>query len=200
MGRQLGIHPASPARGCVSFRLKLYVESFNSRPETYGLTHADLSMISRQVASYPISLINMFISGGLLYIHLHPEHVSVFGWNPPFRAHTAVVWFFFASNVFLVVVPFVPPAPGYKVFEHLPYYVSELHCSSIRARVPREPDNQSPRLPQLHCVVGLAIGFLGFVYWYVKVVYLPRRGGYKLETEEVVEDGISRTVFRQVPL
>jgi len=48
--------------------------------------------------------------------------------------------------------------------------------------------------------VGLAIGFLGAVYWYVKVVYLPSRGGYKLETEEVEEDGISRTVFRQVPL
>ena len=44
------------------------------------------------------------------------------------------------------------------------------------------------------------IGFLGVVYWYVKVVYLPRRGGYKLETEEVEEDGIRRTVFRRVLL
>ena len=48
--------------------------------------------------------------------------------------------------------------------------------------------------------MALAIGFLGAVYRYVKVVYLPRRGGYKLEAEEVEEDGINRTVFRQVPL
>jgi hypothetical protein len=38
------------------------------------------------------------------------------------------------------------------------------------------------------------------VYWYVKVVYLPRRGGYKLETVEEEEDGIRRTVLRQMPL
>jgi hypothetical protein len=44
------------------------------------------------------------------------------------------------------------------------------------------------------------VGFLGVVYWYIRVVYLPRRGGYKLETEEVKEDGITRTVVIQVPL
>ena len=48
--------------------------------------------------------------------------------------------------------------------------------------------------------MALGIGFLGVVYWYVKVVYLPRRGGYRLEKEEVEEDGISRTVLRQIPL
>ena len=48
--------------------------------------------------------------------------------------------------------------------------------------------------------MALVIGLTGVLYWYVKVVYLPRQGGYKLETEEVEEDGISRTVFRQVPL
>jgi hypothetical protein len=48
--------------------------------------------------------------------------------------------------------------------------------------------------------VGLAIGFLGAVYWYASVVYLPRRGGYKLETVEEEEDGISRIVLKRVPL
>jgi hypothetical protein len=48
--------------------------------------------------------------------------------------------------------------------------------------------------------VGLAIGFLGVVYWYVKVVYLPRQGGYALKREEVEKDGITRIVFRKVPL
>lgn len=61
-------------------------------------------------------------------------------------------------------------------------------------------DNFALHLLQLQCVVGLAIGFLGVVYWYVRVVYLPRRGGYKLEAVKAEEDGISRTVLRKVPL
>jgi len=126
------------------------------------------------LTSYPFSLINTFVAAGLLYLHLRPKAVSGPSWNPPFRAYTAAVWLFFVSNVFLITVPFIPPAPGYEVFEHIPYY--------------------------LHCLVALGIGFLGVVYWYVKVVYLPRRGGYRLETEELEENGISRTVLRQIPL
>jgi len=134
----------------------------------------DAYLFMLTLASYPTSLINTFISAGLLYIHLRPKAVLALGWNPPFRAYTAAVWVFFATNVFLIIVPFIPPAPGYEVFEHIPYYLS--------------------------CLVALVIGFLGVVYWYVKVVYLPRRGGYKLEAEEVEGDGISRTVLRRVPL
>jgi len=98
-------------------------------------------MIPHPVSSYPFSLINMFISAGLLYIHSRPEAMSELGWNPPFRAYTGAVWAFFASNVFLVVVPFIPPAPGYQVFEHIPYYVSELRNCRIRVRVSRELDS-----------------------------------------------------------
>jgi len=94
-------------------------------------------MILRLVTSYPLSLINAFISAGLLYMHLRPGAVSAQGWNPPFRAYTTAVWFFFASNVFLVVVPWVPPAPGYQVYEGIPYYVSKLR-SRFRVSVPRE--------------------------------------------------------------
>ena len=99
---------------------------FDFIPEADTSIHTDLPMILRLVSSYPLLLINMFTAAGLLYIHLHPEAVSSCGWNPPFRAYTAAVWFFFVSNVFLVVVPWVPPAPGYKVFERIPYYVSEV--------------------------------------------------------------------------
>ena len=77
----------------------------------------------------------MFISAGLLYVHLRPDVVPGLGWNPPFRAYTAAVWFFFASNVFLVVTPWVPPAPGYQVFEHIPYYVSVVRGSTIEVWV-----------------------------------------------------------------
>ena len=72
----------------------------------------------------------------------------------------------------------------------------ELWCPES----PLIADHFALRLLQLQCVVGLTIGFLGVVYWYVKVVYLPRRGGYKLQAVKEEEDGISRTVLRKVPL
>ena len=51
--------------------------------------------------------------------------------EPPFRAYAAAVWLFFALNVFLAVVPWVPPALGYQVFKNIPYYVSDIHYSAI---------------------------------------------------------------------
>ena len=128
MDRKLGVHLASPARGRVSFLLELYVKLFDSHRFINNL---------RPVASYPRSLNNMFTSAGLLYIHSGSKAVSVLGWNPPFRAYTTAIWCFFTSNVFLVVVPWIPPAPGYQVYERLPYYVSELRGSRSRDRVPR---------------------------------------------------------------
>ena len=90
-------------------------------------------MILCPVVSYPRSLINVFISAGLLYIHSRPKAVSVLGWTPPFQAYTAAIWFFFASNVFLVVVPWIPPAPGYQVYERIPYYVSKFRASRLES-------------------------------------------------------------------
>jgi len=80
-------------------------------------------MVSRPVASYPLS----DISAGSLYIRSHPKAVLGLGWNPPFRTYTVAVRLFFASNVFLIIVPFIPPAPGYEVFKRIPYCVSELY-------------------------------------------------------------------------
>ena len=100
-----------------------------------NLIHTDSPMISRSVASYPRSVSNTFISAGLLYVHSRLKAVSVLGWNPPFRAYTTVIWFFFASNVFLVIVPWIPPAPGYQVYEHIPYFVSELRGSGFKVHV-----------------------------------------------------------------
>ena len=89
----------------------------------------------------------MFVSGGLLFIHtperLLPKQLkslrASYDWLPPFRAWTPVVLFFFLSNVFLVAVPLMPPARGYKVYDHLPYWVSpsqRLMCTSRRFMAP----------------------------------------------------------------
>ncbi|KAJ7245611.1 APC amino acid permease [Mycena haematopus] len=129
---------------------------------------AYLFMIS--TSSYSLALINTLVSFGLLL--LHTPAYKAFGWAPPFRAPRIVTVLFFLSNVFLVAVPLVPPAPGRRVYDALPYY--------------------------LHVVVALAVSLLGAAYWYVWGVWLPRRRGYTLERVWVLQDdGVSRWVFRR---
>lgn len=72
------------------------------------------------VSAYPIAVINMLLSGGLL---LRSRKGDARSWKPPFRAYHSAVWFFFLSNVLLVTLPMVPPAGGYRVYESLPYFV-----------------------------------------------------------------------------
>jgi hypothetical protein len=125
------------------------------------------------VITYPLSVINVFVAGGLLWIYWKPAHYE---WNPPFRATIPATLLFFLSNIYLVAAPFVPPEDGQSVYNDLPYY--------------------------LHCVVGLGILAAGGVYWLVWAVLLPRIGKYELvRTTEISElDGWERSVFSRVPL
>ena len=81
--------------------------------------------------SYPLALFNLLVSGGLLL--LYTDAFKSFDWNPPFRAYKFAVVLFFLSNIFLVVVPLVPPTADYEPYEHLPYYVScsIIQCSEV---------------------------------------------------------------------
>lgn len=83
--------------------------------------------------------------------------------------------FFFLSNLYLVVAPYVPPSAGQSVYNELPYY--------------------------LHCVVAIAIFTAGALYYLVWAVLMPRLGGYLLVKETVVDaDGWSRSVFTRLPV
>jgi hypothetical protein len=73
------------------------------------------------VASYSASLVNALISFGLLLLYM-PSY-RIWDWNPPFRAPKVIISVFFLSNLFLVVVPFFPPAFGERPYENLPYWV-----------------------------------------------------------------------------
>ncbi|KAJ7206905.1 APC amino acid permease [Mycena pura] len=129
---------------------------------------AYLFMIS--TSSYSLALINTLVSFGLLL--LHTPAYRAFGWAPPFRAPRTVTVLFFLSNVFLVAVPLVPPAPGRRVYDALPYY--------------------------LHAAVAVAMSLVGAAYWAVWAVALPRRRGYVLVRDWVLQDdGVSRWVFRR---
>ncbi|KAG6838366.1 hypothetical protein C0991_012286, partial [Blastosporella zonata] len=72
-------------------------------------------------SSYSTAIINTLVSIGLLLIYT-PSY-RIWDWNPPFRAPKAIIVLFCLSNVFLVIVPLIPPSNGSRVFEHLPYWV-----------------------------------------------------------------------------
>ncbi|KAI5995149.1 APC amino acid permease [Pisolithus albus] len=123
--------------------------------------------------SYPLALFNLLISGGLLLLYTHPY--KSYNWNPPYRAPKYVVTFFFLSNVFLVVVPIIPPSNGFEIYEHLPYYS--------------------------HVVMSLAVGLAGVLYWFVCFDYLPRKSGYRLQQDTITEaNGRARQVIRRIPI
>lgn len=52
---------------------------------------------------------------------------------------------------------------------------------------------------QAHVVVAYAISIIGIAYWYIWSIWLPRRGGYALRRQWIVQaDGIGRRVFIKV--
>ncbi|KAF8881207.1 amino acid permease-domain-containing protein [Infundibulicybe gibba] len=132
-------------------------------PNTSASTNVHL------VQSYSLALVNTLVSLGLLL--LYTPLYRVWNWNPPYQAPKIIIVSFFLSNLFLVSVPLIPPAPGSRVYDHLPYW--------------------------LHVLVALSISLIGAGYWYLRCVWLPRRRGYKLEREWVLQDdGVSRYIFR----
>ncbi|KZS95123.1 amino acid transporter [Sistotremastrum niveocremeum HHB9708] len=166
------------------------------------------------LSSYPYSIINTLISSGLLLLHIPPRIKYLFKsffrtlfrlrpqsaslevsppWTPPFSSPILVTLFFTVSNIFLLVVPFIPPPKGEKgPYENLPYY--------------------------LHAVTVLGFAVLGVAYWWSWARLMPCLGGYSLDRIWVkgvgdgtsvdvgsgvegavsADDGISRAVFRKI--
>ncbi|KAK3372991.1 amino acid permease-domain-containing protein [Lasiosphaeria ovina] len=118
--------------------------------------------------SYPLAIVNTFLSAGLIYMYFH--RVS-YNWYPPVSATLPVVVFFMLSNIYLIIAPFVPPEDGQNIYESLPYWI--------------------------HCVVGFAIIAAGGLYWLTWAVILPKLFKYELIQEKVVDDidGWERNVF-----
>jgi len=133
----------------------------------------DAYLFMLSMSSYPLSLINALVSGGLLLLHIPSLGLNrSYKWSPPFRAYLPIIAFFFVSNLFLAFAPLVPPAPGFKPYQSLPYW--------------------------LHVFAAFAISFVGVFYWYVWCRWLPSKQGYSVVPERVMKDGILRTVLRKV--
>ncbi|KIJ25570.1 hypothetical protein M422DRAFT_33663 [Sphaerobolus stellatus SS14] len=121
--------------------------------------------------SYPLSVINATISFGIVYLHFFPYP----NWPRVSLPALLAAAFFGAANVFLFIVPLIRPPPGAEPYVSLPYWT--------------------------HAVAGWAVFGLGFLYWIVWALVLPRIGRYKLQrVEEVGKDGLKRHVLKRTPL
>lgn len=60
------------------------------------------------IGGYPVSVISVAVSLGLLYLHLNPdEH-----WVTPYKAPRAAILIFGATNCLLLILPWIPPRGG----------------------------------------------------------------------------------------
>ncbi|CCH58623.1 hypothetical protein TBLA_0A08340 [Henningerozyma blattae CBS 6284] len=122
--------------------------------------------------SYPMNIVNFFVSSGLLYIYYQRRKGKI-EWNPPITAGPIVAGFFSLANIYLIVAPYIPPSHGQSVYKSLPYWI--------------------------HCVVAWAVFAVGGIYYCVWAQILPRWGHYKLDSTEVLgEDGFWRTQIIKV--
>ncbi|KAH7102553.1 amino acid transporter [Auriculariales sp. MPI-PUGE-AT-0066] len=112
------------------------------------------------VVSYPLAVVNLFISIGLLRLRATKEANGEPKWSPPYRAGTSVVVFFAVGNGFLSFAPLIPPADGAEPYQSLPYW--------------------------LHVAIGLTVFALGVLYWLAWRIVLPYFGRYRLTEKQVI--------------
>ncbi|KAF8590532.1 high affinity methionine permease [Ramaria rubella] len=117
--------------------------------------------------SYPFCWINFAISGGLLWLYLSPSGRA--NWDPPYRAGIPVITLFLLSNLFLAIAPLIPPAPGFSLYEHLPYWSHVAATGTILA--------------------------VGVAYWYVWTKVMPPFRGNRLNRGVITQaNGVSKSV------
>ncbi|KAL5504704.1 hypothetical protein ACEPAH_7367 [Sanghuangporus vaninii] len=119
------------------------------------------------VEGYPTQILNLLIIFGLFYLRWKkPDAVR------PFKVWWPVAFFFMATAVFLIVVPYIRPANGVGDTPPLPYY--------------------------LYCLVAIGVLAGGVIYWAMWRQVLPRIGKYKLyPAKETLDDGTVVTVYKK---
>ena len=119
--------------------------------------------------TYPGTWINAFVAGGLIWL----QHKPAEKWSSPFRTFLPVTVVYLLSNVFLAIVPFIPPDGSFDSTSY-PYYVFPI--------------------------VGVGVLLLGVLYWLVWLRLLPRLRGYEIESERMLcpADGQEIIHYRKV--
>lgn len=107
------------------------------------------------------------MAAGLLYLHLNKAAED---WSSPFRAWLPIIFLYLLVNIFLAIVPFIPPT-GPLDPDGYPYYVFP--------------------------VVGVGVLLGGAVYWALWTRLWPKFRGERLVAEHEI-DGEGRETVRYV--
>lgn len=140
---------APPAGPAYNFIVDLY-------SQCHLLFQAPSTLLTKETA-YPGVWINGFVAAGLIYLQFKKSE----NWSSPWHTYLPVTLLFLAMNVFLAIVPFIPPTGSWDA-EGYPYYIFP--------------------------VVGVGVLILGGIYWTVWTKVLPSIGGYKVVAERTVTD------------
>jgi amino acid transporter len=107
--------------------------------------------------TYPGAWINGFVAAGLLWLRFKKSE----NWSSPFKSWVPVIVLYLLANIFLAIVPFIPPT-GVNNPEGYPFYVFPI--------------------------VGVAILLGGAVYWVFWKRVLPKVLGYRIETQHRISE------------
>ncbi|KAL9615997.1 MAG: hypothetical protein Q9160_009084 [Pyrenula sp. 1 TL-2023] len=113
--------------------------------------------------TYPGAWINAFVAAGLLYLHLSKAE----NWSSPFRTWLPIIFLYMLVNIFLAIVPFIPPT-GAPDPDGYPYYVFP--------------------------VVGVGVLLGGAAYWGLWTKLWPKLKGEKLVAEHDIDEEGRETV------
>ncbi|KAB8229493.1 amino acid/polyamine transporter I [Aspergillus alliaceus] len=118
------------------------------------------------LSSYPTTFLLTAITVGLVKLRLSKHE----NWTSAFTAPWVVIGFYLAGNIFLIIMPFIPPPNG-KGNTNLPYWLSP--------------------------VVALGILSLGIIYYFLRFVLFPWVFRYALQPVAVeLSDGSQVTRYR----
>ncbi|ODQ66236.1 amino acid transporter [Nadsonia fulvescens var. elongata DSM 6958] len=121
--------------------------------------------------TYPLSIVNVFVSVGLIYVHFTKDKYYP-DFSPKIKSPLIVTAFFALSSIYLVVAPYVPPSDGQSVYKSIPYY--------------------------LHCVVGIAMFAVGGMYWFIWRIVWPKVGNFEWERVTIKKEGWDYAEFKRV--
>ncbi|RKL16423.1 hypothetical protein BFJ68_g5035 [Fusarium oxysporum] len=152
------------------FFRNIFGESAAARSLPAFVALSNLGNVLAVSYTYPGSWINGFVTAGLIYLHYKKSE----NWSSPWHTYLPISIIYLLANVFLALVPFIPPDGDWNA-DGYPYYVFP--------------------------VVGVGVLILGGVYWSFWTKILPRIGGYKVVADRTFDDsGVETVRYRKVPV
>lgn len=123
--------------------------------------------------SYPENVFKFLLTLGLWFVR--KRRIAIGAPRGEFIAWNAVLVFTMAVNVYLLVLPWVPPEGGIYAGDVSFFYAT-------------------------YCIVGLAFLAVSGIFYWVYIIFLPKRGGYTLrQLLERLPDGAQANRLVKVP-